>query len=547
LSRYLVKILIILILLPVLFLQSCFLPVVRPPSSTAPTPAPVELPEPPVADEPEPEIPPIPGQFTLRYQTGFTMNPIRALNRDNIILTSLVYENLFVLNDDLVAEPLLATGWETEDNVVFTIDIQPGITMHDGSVMTAEDVAYSIRQAANHTRSRHRNKLRVVETVTSDEELMTVTVTISTPNARFIRLLDIPVIKYGTIESDLPPGTGPYIFPFPESLRLHRFPDYRYFSDLQLTTIFLLECQDSDLTEFFDNGNLSLLWDDPTGAFDIRLNRLHEPLLYNTTALQYLGFNAETHALRNPDVRRAIGCAIERQYIVDNIMSTPRTGQTIAAPVAISPIFDMYDSRWEFRGDLLTEMGALLDRAGFIDYDNDSFLEMPDGYGGYIKFTLDFIVNIENSHKLAAAHRISDNLRQFGFDVNVREMQWGDFTRALADGKFDLYYGETLLGADFDFSPLLLPGDNFLNFGSTGNSTYRPLIESFLSSTTQEEVSYTGEQLNLAITQNAPFVPILYKRYAIYSHMGAITNASPSQSGVFINFHNWSIDLYMIN
>jgi len=507
----------------------------------------VELPEPPAAEEPEPESPPIAGRFTLRYETGFTMNPIRALNRDNIILTSLVYESLFVLTEDLVAKPLLCVEWETEDNVTFTFEIMPDIAMHDGTIMTAEDVAYSIRQARNHQRSRHRHKLRTIETVTSDDELMTVTITLNTPNARFIRLLDIPVIKYGSIDSDLPPGTGPYIFPFPEAMRLQRFGDYRFYDELQLTTIYLLECNDSDLTEFFDNGGLSLLWDDPTGAFDIRLNRLHEPRLYNTTALQYLGFNADTYALRNADVRRAIGCAIERQYIVDNIMSTPRTGQTIAAPVAISPIFDMYDHRWEHRGDLLTEMGALLDRAGFIDYDNDSFLEMPDGFGGYIKFTLDFIVNIENSHKLAAAHRIADSLRQFGFDVNIRELQWSAFTRALQDGTFDMYYGETLLGADFDFTPLLLPGENNLNFGNTGNSTYRPFVESFLAATTQEEVSYTGDQLNLSITQNAPFVPILYKRYAIYSHMGVITNAAPSQSGVFINFHEWSIDEFRLD
>ena len=530
-----------------IILQGCFLPVVRPPSSTAPTPAPVELPEPPEAGEPEPEIPPVPGRFTLRYETGYTMNPIRALNRDNIILTSLVYESLFVLDEDLVAHPLLCESWETEDNVVFTFYILPDIAMHDGSVMTAEDVAYSIRQARNHQRSRHRNKLRTIESVTSDEEEMTVTITLSTPNARLVRLLDIPVIKYGSIDSDLPPGTGPYIFPYPESLRLNRFLHYRHYDDLQLVTIFLLECQDSDLTEFFDNGMISLLWDDPTGAFDIRLNRLHEPRLYNTTALQYLGFNADTYALRNADVRRAIGCAIDRQHIVDNFMSTPRIGQTIAAPVAISPVFDMYDHRWENRGDLLTEMGALLDRAGFLDYDNDSFLEMPDGFGGYIKFSLDLIVNIENSHKLAAAHWISDSLRQFGFDVNVREMQWGDYMRDLQSGNFDMYYGETLLGADFDFTALLLPGENNLNFGNTGNSTYRPFIESFLASATQDEVSYTGDQLNLAITQNAPFIPILYKRYAIYSHMGAITGAAPSQSGVFINFSEWSIDEFLLN
>ena len=545
-----IKILILLILLPAIILQGCWLPSHLYPPPQAPQEP--ELFEPPEPEAPEPEEQPTPGRFTLRYEPQFTMNPIRALNRDNIMLTSLLYESLFILNEDLVARPLLCAKWETEDNVTFNFEIMPNIAMHDGSIMTADDVSYSLRQAMNHQRSRHRSKLRSIESVTSDGEL-TVTVTLESPNARFIRLLDIPIIKSGSMDENLPAGSGPYQFPHPEAMILNRFPRHRHFADMPLSTIRLLECSDSDLTQLFDSGELSLLWDDPAGAFDIRLNRPHEPRLYNTTAMQYLGFNANSPALRNPDVRRAIGCAIERQYIVENIMNVPRSGQTIAAPATFSPVFDLYDQHWEQRGDLLREMGALLQQAGLEDFYHDSFLAMPDGYGGFVRFELIFIVNIENSYKVATATRIAESLRQFGFNVNVRALQWNDFVEALEEGRFDMYYGETLLGADFDLTPLLLPGDDNLNFGSTGNTVYRPLIQTFLAASTAEEVSIAGEQLNLAIVQNAPFIPILYKRHAIYTPLGVVSGAtghqpgvSPSQSGVFINFQRWAIDLEML-
>jgi peptide/nickel transport system substrate-binding protein len=488
---------------------------------------------------------PIPGQFTLRYEPNLTMNPITALNRDNILLASLLYESLFILDVNLNAVPLLCVSWHTEDNVEFTFEIMPNVVMHDESILTADDVAYSIRQAMR--RGRHINKLRTISDVAVEDEL-TVSITLNSPNARFIRLLDIPIIKSGTIDERVPPGTGPYVFPGPDTMWLNRFPRYRHYMDLPLTMIRLLECNDSDITSLFDEGRLSLLWDDPAGAFDIRINRPHEPRYYNTTALQYLGFNADSLVLRNSDVRRAIGCSIERQYIVENIMNVPRTGQTVAAPIAISPIFNMYDPRWEQRFmDPLDEMGALLERAGLRDANEDGFLEIPDGFGGYREFTIDFIVNIENSHKLAAAHRIAENLRQFGLDINVRELQWGNFMAALEDGAFDMYYGETLLGADFDFSPLLLPGEDNLNFGRTANTAFKPLIDSFLAARTAEEVSYAGALLFGEITASAPFVPILYKRYAIHSSMGSISGATPGQSGVFHNFHDWSVDLYMLN
>jgi len=535
----------ILVLLPAILLQACWLPALPtyvPPS----TPAPIVLEEPPALEPLPPDEPQTPGQFTLRYAPDpFTMNPILALNRDNILLTSLMYESLFILDENLKAVPLLCRSWQTEDDIIFTFEIMPNIAMHDGSTLTADDVAYSIRQAR--LRGRHVNKLYSIHSVTSDEEL-TVTIELDSPNARFIRLLDIPVIKYGTIDERIPPGTGPYIFPYPSAMRLNRFPEYRHYSDLPLASVMLRECEDSEITELFDNGQLSLLWDDPTGAFDIRLNRRHEPRHYNTSSLQYLGFNSDSLVLRNSDVRRAIGCSVERQYIVENIMNVPRPGQTVAAPVAISPVFDMYDPLWEHRDmDPLVEMAALLERAGIADYDQDSYLELSDGLGSWFKFTIDFIVNIENSHKLAAAHRIADNLRQFGFDINVRELQWGNFMEALEDGKFDMYYGETLLSADFDFSPLLIPGEDSLNFGRTGNTAYRLLIQDFLAAKTPEQVSFYGGNLCREITLNAPFIPILYKRHAIYSPMGVVTGATPGQSGVFYNFQDWSIDQLMLD
>ncbi|MDR2571557.1 MAG: ABC transporter substrate-binding protein, partial [Oscillospiraceae bacterium] len=149
------KLLLILMMCTAL-LSGCWLPslpVYTPPS----TPAPIILEEPPEVEDLHPTPPPISGQFTLRYQPEFNMNPILALNRDNIVLTSFLYESLFILDEYLSAIPLLCENWHTEDSVTFTFEIMPDIAMHDGTTLTADDVAYSIRQARNHQRSRHRN------------------------------------------------------------------------------------------------------------------------------------------------------------------------------------------------------------------------------------------------------------------------------------------------------------------------------------------------------------------------------------------------------
>jgi peptide/nickel transport system substrate-binding protein len=338
----------------------------------------------------------------------------------------------------------------------------------------------------------------------------------------------------------VPPGSGPYRHT--EDMRLDRFFRHRYFTDLPIAHIHLAEGEDNQLTEMFDDGVISLIQDDPGGLIEIRINRFHEPRFYDTTALMFLGFSTRLPALRNADVRAAIGHAVERDYIVNAIMP----GQSLAAPLAISPAYRLYDTSWEIVVNPLHERSALLVRAGLEDFDHDSFLEYPNGAGGFDSFTIDFIVNSGNASKVRTAHHIANTLRRDGINTVVRELPWSNFLEALNTRDFDMFLGETLLSPDFDFSPLLLPHGS-LNFGGTGHEEFRPLIADFLSASTDEQKAEAARELVNRIRINAPFVPILYKRHAIYTPSGAISDATPSQSSVFFGFVNWNIDRSMLN
>ena len=526
------------LLIPALLLQGCLFPAPREPAVQEPEEPPVtEVVQP---DEPPATTPPTPGQFTLRYDPGSTLNPISALNRDNIIISSLLYESLFALDGSLNAHPVLCESWSSVDNITFIFNIKPDIAMNDGTTLTAEDVVYTLRQAM--IRGRYVNRFSTVASVAVAGDLA-VEVELYSPNARFIRLLDVPIIKNGAIDSRLPPGTGPYRFADADDMRLERFLAHRDFSRLPLVSISLIACGDNDLTELFDDGKLSLIWDDPSDAFDIRLNRLRETRHYDTTALQFIGFNANHIALRDPYIRRAISVSIDRQYIIDNIM--PQPNMAIAAPLALSPAFHLYDAEWERQPyPALEEMALLLVAAGCEDFDSDTFLELSDGFGGYHEFTIDFIVNSENTHKVRAAHAITNTLRRNGLDVTVRELTAERFMSALQRGDFDMYYGEIMIGADFNLSPLVLPGP--LNYGKTANTEYRPFLDDFLAAQSDYSVQWAAKRLVDEIRSNSPIAPILYKKHVVYTPIGAISGADPSQSSVFRNFTDWKINLNML-
>jgi ABC-type transport system substrate-binding protein len=553
LSQFFSRKILIFLLSAMIFLQGC-----------------VMLPQIPVAVQPEPVVQPVfaapidhqpvpspfYGDFTLRYDPNSPLNPITAMSRDNILLSSLLYESLFVLDGNLNLVSVLAYDWYTEDGITHIIEIVPDIAISDGTTLTANDVVYSLRRAM--ATGRFVNRLQNIISVNATD-YYTISVVLRSASNRLPVLLDVPIIKEGSSEMDVPPGSGPYLFAYGSSgATLRRFPRHRYFENLPIPSISLIYSDDGRATERFDEGVLSLIWDDPGGVFEFRLNRFHESRFYDTMQMQFVGFNTRLPALRNPDVRSAIGHSIERNFIATEIMP----GQALPAPLAISPAYRLYNIGWELRGiDPFHEMSALLVRAGMaapanpgVASDDNAVVFLTDDYnflmysadsGSPESFVIDFIVNSENSFKVRAAHRIAETLRNTGINVVVRELPWENFLTALHTGDFDMFYGETLVSPDFDFSPLLLPNGS-LNFGGTGSDSFLPLIQNFLSASDDYSEAEAARVLVNEIRMTAPFSPILYKRHAIYTPIGAVQHATPSQSGIFLGFADWIIDRTML-
>ncbi|MCA9913899.1 MAG: ABC transporter substrate-binding protein, partial [Anaerolineae bacterium] len=63
---------------------------------------------------------------------------------------SMIYEPLVTTDNDLDLIPALATGWSfSEDGLKLTMNLRQGVTFHDGSDFTAEDVIASFTRLLN--------------------------------------------------------------------------------------------------------------------------------------------------------------------------------------------------------------------------------------------------------------------------------------------------------------------------------------------------------------------------------------------------------------
>jgi len=84
---------------------------------------------------------------TLRYggtTPPLTMDPHATNDFVTAGLVRQIYDSLVGLDNDMELEPGIATAWTSVDPATWRFTIRQGATFHDGSPMTAQDVAFSI-------------------------------------------------------------------------------------------------------------------------------------------------------------------------------------------------------------------------------------------------------------------------------------------------------------------------------------------------------------------------------------------------------------------
>ncbi len=313
------------------------------------------------------------------------------------------------------------------------------------------------------------------------------------------------------------------------------FSDWRGYDSLPVSRIYLQEYETEMLASAFETGYVDLVTTDPADSFHIDYGGNNEAWYYDTSIMQYIGFNTNSGFLSRSWARRAISLAVNRDHIAEAFMS----GCARVSTIPINPVSGLWNSEInEINAFSLQTMSTLLYENGVEDHDNDGLLEyMVNGVP--ISFTIDFIVSEENENRLEAARYITATLRNAGFDINLRELSWDEYIKALKNGDFDMFYGETRLTSDFDLSALLSPGGD-LNFTGVSDTNCQSLISAFLSA---EDLDKSGAADNLYeyLSESSLIAPVLFRQQIVLTRRGAVKGALPTQQNIFNNISEWTI------
>lgn len=473
--------------------------------------------------------------FGLAWDSTEQFNPILVKNKYNRELTPLVYESLFALDKSF--EPVCALCQSyTVSGLVYTLSLRQGVVFHDGSAFTAKDAAYSLELARTEA-SAYAAHLKKVASVRATGPYV-LEITLSAPQARLPALLDIPVIKDGSAGQSFPPGTGPYApkITADDALLLENTRWWQK-KALPIKRIDLVTGKDSGMLIYnFEADLIGLLSVDSTGTNPIGLRGDCEAWEYPTSIMQYIGFNTKRSPLNDPAVRRAIGFAVDRQSITANVMLGRAVKSALPVPPS-SPLFSAdLDGQYGYN---LSRLSSLLYEAGISDSDSDGVLDYHAGrHRAPLSLTL--IVNSENAFKTKAAYQIGESLKQVGVTLTVRELKWSDYQKALSGGDFDLYYGETMLSADFSLDFLLhtrTGGQGALNYGNYSSAQ----TDSLLAAYSQTGAAREAYALYSDMAQQAPIVPVLFKMSSVYTHRGQLRGVSSVQNNLYYGIDGWTV------
>lgn len=472
--------------------------------------------------------------FSLNAVFSSSFHPYTLDSAWNQVVSMLVYESLVEIDESFEAQPGLVTAWSTEDGREWTFSVDTSRRFHSGGRMTSYDCVYTIRMASY--TERYADRFAHVEDLETVDD-GTFTVSLSSQDYSFYKLLGIPCIESGSYYDDIPAGSGPYKFSTAGDMLLLD-SEHPEADAMPLLRIYLKEYTDSDgILQAFEDSYIDLVINNPTALSNLGYASTNISKYVDTTNMHYLGYNMNSLLFSQVAFRAIMTYAIDRSEIVSDCMS----GAAVAAALPVHPSNALYPA--DIASSLHASQDSLtraLQQTGVIDMDGDGFYEFYSGVSN-LEQSINFIVCADSSAKVRAATAIAENLEEVGLRVNLRELSYDEYILALEEGDFDMYYAEVKLRPNWDLTQLF-DTQSGLNYGGVRDQFLNEYMRSYLASP-PEMLEQSSRSLWQYIAQQAPITVICFERSEMLYHRGVLSGLAPTQDNLFHNMESWTVNL----
>ncbi len=438
-------------------------------------------------------------------------------------------DKLWDLTPDLSFRPQLATAWKwSDDNQALTITLRDGVTLHDGTPMTAEVVQANLERYRSAPESNRKGELRSVTGIEVVDG-HTVRIVLSKPFAPLLAALSdrAGMIASPTVFKRLgadffkePVCSGPFRFTervAQDRIVLDRFPGYWDAANVHFDRVVFRMMPDSTVRLVnLQAGELDMLQDlSPTDAGKVRADT--KLRLVTSPGLGYaaIGINtahgprADTPFGRDPRVRAAFEAAIDRQvinqvaleglFVPNNQTELPASPyNNKALPV---PPRDVAKAR------------ALLKEAG-VD-----------------KLEIELQV-AKNPRDVQVAEIIQSMAAEAGITVKVRSGESVSNIQAMTRGDYQAGIHNWSGRADPDLNiSIYIAADSFQNWGKYNNPAFEAALAAARAQTDPLRRAAEYQKVTSIYTTDKPLIP-LYNTTWLFALSARLSGFVPVPDGL---------------
>ncbi|MBM7585895.1 peptide/nickel transport system substrate-binding protein [Bacillus pakistanensis] len=411
-----------------------------------------------------------------------------------------VYETLFTRNPETMEiEPLLAESYETPDDKTWVIKLKKDITFHDGTDFNAEAVKYTFDKFMDpNTAAPRASLLEPVESVTVVDDY-TIEIKTKYPYGPLLAALSHTNSAIVSPKADQaqdlmkePVGTGPFKFVSwtpGDQVVIEKNEEYWQGAPKLEKATYKVVPEITTAISMLQTGKVQFIDAIPTEQLK-RVESLKnvEVTKKEGTPVYYMGFNMEKEPMTNPEFRKAVAYALDREAYVNKLNGLGTKGNSVIGPKVFG-----YDESADGEG---------------YEHDLDKAKELVKS-NNFGELELQILVANRDSYMLMAEIAQSQ-LKEAGLNVSIETMEWGTFLDTARDGKYDM----TFLGwsnTTADGSELLYPNFHSDNIGSSNrvrynNPEFDQLVNETRENVDQEVRAKKLQEANQLLVKDAPVI-----------------------------------------
>lgn len=480
---------------------------------------------------------------TVAVKAAFEFSSLDPTRRGYVFTRMQVLETLLNVDEKGNLQPALATAWQIKENgTVWEFDLRKGVRFHNGSTMTAKDVANSLNIARTKPSLMQGAPITAVDPIGHNK----LRVTLSSPYSPLGAILanystaimsEKAYDKEGNVVTLI--GTGPfsaYEVVTPHKLVVERFDDYwgqkasiEYASYLTghraETRVLQARSGEGDIIFGLDPASVPTLKRLP------HLNILRSDLP-RTLAVK---LNLAHPLLGEQDNREALSLAINRTGIAAAVLRSKEA--------ATAQLLPSYMSNWHVKNTSvkqdLDKAKSLLSAQGWTKND-EGWLEKAGQ-----RFELDLITYADRPELVTVATAVQDQWKRLGVKLNVSITSSSSIPAGHKDGSLETALIARNFGTIADPLGIIVKDFGNADGGDWGSMNWsNPDIQQTLNTLVQEtdpaQYRQKAQQVAQAIYQEKPLIAIAsyVQRTAINKRIEGF-RFDPYERSYFLNELQW--------